>query len=36
MNEPEDLFDTEDFKSLPIHKRIWIRVVVAFWLTIGC
>lgn len=36
MTEPEDYFNTAEFKALPLGKRIWRRVVIAFWLTIGC
>ena len=28
--ELEDIFKTKEFKSLPLHKRLWIRVKVAF------
>lgn len=28
--ELEDIFNTEEFKSLPLHKRLWIRIKVAF------
>lgn len=35
MNEPEDIFKTDEFKSLPICKRIFIRLKVAFWKTIS-
>jgi hypothetical protein len=29
--ELEDIFKTKEFKSLPLHKRIWIRIKVAFF-----
>ncbi len=35
MVELEDIFKTEEFKSLPLAKRIWIRVKVAFIQTIN-
>jgi len=35
MKEPEDYFDTVEFKSLPLGKRLWRRAVIAFWLTIS-
>jgi len=31
MKEIEDLYLTEEFKSLPRHKRIWFRLKVAFF-----
>jgi len=34
LKEPEDLFQLEIFKSLPLMRRIWIRLKVAFILTI--
>lgn len=34
MTELEDIFDTEEFKSLPRSKRIWIRLKVAFFQTL--
>lgn len=35
MNEPEDFFNTEEFKSLTWSKRLWIRIKVAFIVTIN-
>jgi len=35
MKELEDIFNTEEFKSLPWIKRFWIRVKVAFIQTIN-
>jgi hypothetical protein len=35
FNEPEDYFLTEEFKSLPLLKRIGIRLKVAFFMTIS-
>ncbi len=35
FNEPEDFFRTEEFKSLPLLKRIGIRLKVAFFMTIS-
>jgi len=32
--ELEDLFLTEEFKSLPWSKRLWVRIRVAFIATI--
>jgi hypothetical protein len=29
MNQLEDIFTTEEFKSLSWKKRVWIRVQVA-------
>jgi len=29
MNELEDIFKTEEFKSLPFWNRVWIRIKVA-------
>mgnify|MGYP001093673001 FL=1 len=29
--ELEDIFNTNEFKSLPLRKRIWIRIKVAFF-----
>jgi len=34
IKEPEDIFLTEEFKSLPFLKRVWIRLKVAFFVTI--
>jgi hypothetical protein len=36
MEEAEDLFRTKEFKALPWRKRIWIRLVIAFFATISC
>jgi len=30
MKELEDIFNTEEFKSLSFLKKIWIRLKVAF------
>jgi hypothetical protein len=35
MKDPEDVFTTAEFKNLPIWRRLWIRVVIAFYMTIG-
>ena len=35
MEELEDVFKTEEFKSLPWFKKIWIRVKVAIIQTIN-
>ncbi len=35
MQELEDIFSTPEFKSLPLGKRIWIRLKVAFIQTIS-
>lgn len=29
MNELEDIFQTEEFKSLNWKKRLWVRIKVA-------
>ena len=29
MKELEDIFQTEEFKMLPWHKRVYIRIQVA-------
>jgi len=28
--ELEDIFKSKEFKSLPLRKRLWIRIKVAF------
>lgn len=33
-DEIEDIFKEEWFKSLPWYNRVWIRLQVAFYLTI--
>jgi len=35
INELEDIFKTEEFKSLSRLQRIWIRIKVAFIQTIS-
>lgn len=35
MKETEDLFQTKEFKTLSWRRRMWIRIVVAFWETIS-
>ena len=35
MEELEDIFDTECFKSLSCFKKIWFRLKVAFIQTIN-
>jgi hypothetical protein len=30
----QDIFDSKDFKELPLSKRIWIRLKIAFFETI--
>jgi hypothetical protein len=30
-----DWFETDEFKSLPLKKRLWIRLKVAFFDTIS-
>ena len=30
MKELEDIFNTDEFKSLPFWNRVWIRIKVAF------
>lgn len=34
IQEPEDLFLTQEFKSLSLWKRFYLRLKVAFWVTI--
>jgi len=31
----EDIFNTPEFKALPKKQRIWIRIKVAFFATLG-
>lgn len=33
--EAEDYYKTDEFKSLPMSKRIWIRLKIAFFQTIS-
>lgn len=35
IQEPEDLFLTEEFKSLSLWKRFYLRLKVAFWVTLS-
>jgi len=35
MKELEDIFNTNEFKSLPFWNRVWIRIKVAFIQTIS-
>jgi|OM-RGC.v1.039642319 hypothetical protein len=35
MKELEDIFNTDEFKSLPFWNRVWIRFKVAFVQTIS-
>jgi len=35
IKEPEDIFELEEFKKLPFLKRVWIRLKVAFFITIS-
>jgi len=35
MNELEDYFKTEEFKSFSLLKRIKIRLIFAFFITIS-
>jgi len=35
VKEAEDLFQTKEFKELPLCKRLWIRLVIAFHATIS-
>lgn len=34
LDEPEDFFQTASFKSLHWTQRLWIRIKIAFWLTL--
>lgn len=34
IKEVEDIFLTDEFKSLPWQKRLWLRLKVAFFVTI--
>ena len=31
----QDIFNSEDFKSLPFRQRVWIRIKIAFFETIN-
>lgn len=35
MKELEDIYNTEEFKSLSIWNRLWIRTKIAFIQTIS-
>jgi hypothetical protein len=35
IKELEDIFRTEEFKSLPMMQRLWIRLKIAFIQTIS-
>jgi len=35
IQEPEDLFLTQEFKSLSLWKRFYLRLKVAFWVTLS-
>ncbi len=35
IKELEDIFRTEEFKSLPMMQRLWIRIKIAFIQTIS-
>lgn len=33
--EPEDFFKTKQFKKLNTIQKLWVRIKVAFWMTIS-
>jgi hypothetical protein len=35
IKEPEDIFELEEFKKLPFWRRVWIRLKVAFFISIS-
>ena len=35
MKELEDIFKTDEFKSLNWHQKLWIRIKIAFIQTIN-
>ena len=35
MQDLEDIFRTPEFKALPFWRRLWIRIVIAFHMTIS-
>lgn len=35
FKEPEDIFLTEEFKALSLWKRLYLRLKVAFWVTLS-
>jgi hypothetical protein len=35
MKEIEDIYNTHEFKELPWKNRVWFRIKVAFFATIG-
>lgn len=35
MKEPEDYFRTDEFKSLPKPQQLWLRIKIAFFLTLS-
>lgn len=36
MKEPEDIFRTKEFKELPLHKRIIMRIYIAIMHMLSC
>ena len=34
IDEPEDLFNTEEFKSLSLWQRFYLRLKIALWCTL--
>lgn len=35
IKELEDIFKLDEFKKLPFWRRVWIRLKVAFFITIS-
>lgn len=31
MNDTYEIFETKEFKSLPLHIRFWMRLKIAFF-----
>lgn len=34
IKEPEDIFELEEFKKLSFWRRVWIRLKIAFFITL--
>jgi len=34
IDEPEDLFNTKEFKSLSLWQRLYLRLKIALWVTL--
>lgn len=35
IEEPEDIFELPEFKELPFWSRVWIRLKIAFFITLS-